>query len=96
MVINVDERTLRVRFFYSIPSFVRSDNLASRYCTATIEEYISDSWIGIRRSVARCHPNDQYARKTGRKIALTRAIINLPKDVRTKIWLALFKKGMKP
>lgn len=40
------------------------------------------------KGVAFCHPNDQFVRATGRKIALGRALraMELDKPTRTRIW----------
>lgn len=39
---------------------------------------------------ARCMPSDSFCRRTGRKLALARAIKNWPKAERSAIWAAYF------
>lgn len=42
---------------------------------------------------AHCHPNDNFCRATGRKIALSRAITAIPnKKTRKEIWEKYFEK----
>ena len=41
--------------------------------------------------VAYCHPNDQFSRSKGRKMALSRALDTLPRETRRDIWKAYFK-----
>lgn len=38
-----------------------------------------------------CHPNDQFSKKAGRKIALGRALQSVPRELRQPIWEAYFK-----
>ena len=35
---------------------------------------------------AYCHPTDQFCRATGKKLALTRAIEELPRETRREVW----------
>lgn len=46
---------------------------------------------------ATTHQNDNFCRKTGRKIALARALKKtwLTPEQRGKVWAGLFEKGMK-
>lgn len=37
-----------------------------------------------------CHENDQFVKSTGRKIAMSRALKNLSREVRTEFWLGYF------
>lgn len=38
-----------------------------------------------------CHPNDQFSKRVGRKMALARALAPLPRNLRQQIWDAYFK-----
>lgn len=40
-----------------------------------------------------CNPVDQFNRQTGRKLALTRAIEELPREERAEVWRAYFGTG---
>ena len=40
----------------------------------------------LTNGAARCSASDQFCRATGRKLALTRAVAELPKHVRKAIW----------
>ncbi len=39
-----------------------------------------------------CHRNDQFSKETGRKLALTRALINRDRSFRTAAWKAYFER----
>lgn len=41
-----------------------------------------------------CSSGDRFQRRVGRKVALTRAICHLPRDVRREIWEDLWKQGV--
>lgn len=43
------------------------------------------------RGFAFCHPNDPFVKAIGRKVALARAIKNLPRNIRRQIWKAYFE-----
>jgi len=47
------------------------------------------------RGVARCSKDDHYCRVTGRRLALTRALVNVPRETRKLIWTGLMKKGVR-
>lgn len=38
-----------------------------------------------------CHPNDQFNKAIGRKVALGRALELFPRDIRRQIWKAYFE-----
>ena len=40
-----------------------------------------------------CSTDDNFCRATGRKIALTRALQNYPREFRREIWQAYHKRG---
>ena len=42
------------------------------------------------QDLALCHPNDQFNKAKGRKLALARAIESLPRAERKQIWAAYF------
>jgi hypothetical protein len=42
--------------------------------------------VRFRYGIACCSSGDQFCRATGRKLALTRAVAELPKHVRKAIW----------
>ena len=51
--------------------------------TCTVDVEISNKpLIGT----ATCHPHDNFSRRVGRRIALTRAIKNLPREYRKRVW----------
>ena len=59
-----------------------------------------DENSGARRGSvgqANLHPNDQYDKRIGRKLALSRALkkLDLTRDERRQIWEGLFAKGMR-
>ena len=43
----------------------------------------------------RVHPMDNFSRVAGRKVALRRALENVPREVRKQIWTKLIEKGMR-
>lgn len=55
-----------------------------RYTLCTISARPSD-WL-LKTGATNCSPADQFCRATGRKLALTRAVAELPKHVRKAIW----------
>lgn len=50
-------------------------------CAVEVDS-IEDVYIGY----SYCHPKDQFNKITGRKMALTRAIEDLPREERREIW----------
>ena len=43
----------------------------------------------------KCHVDDNFVKATGRKIALSRAIAELPREERKKIWNSLWASGVR-
>jgi len=48
-------------------------------------------------AIAKCGHGDQFSRKAGRKLTLTRVLANsgLNKEIRTAIWAAIWSRGVK-
>jgi len=44
---------------------------------------------------ASCHPNDAYCKFIGRRVALTKALSSLPREMRREIWEGLKEKGVR-
>jgi hypothetical protein len=44
------------------------------------------------QGVAKCCARDQFTKRTGRKIALERAIRPMPRDIRKEIWQAYWRQ----
>lgn len=44
---------------------------------------------------ARLHPNDQYCKRIGRRVALTKALAGLPRGTRAMIWIQLQEQGVR-
>lgn len=42
--------------------------------------------------VTHCHPNDQFSKAAGRKVALSRAIVGMSRETRRLIWNEYFKQ----
>lgn len=61
------------------------------YTTADIT--IQDRPCG--HGTAWCSRKDQFCKRTGRRIALTRAIAALPTEIRRAVWTGLQAKGMR-
>ena len=60
-----------------------------RHCTGWPQYticVISVDGRNLTGGTAKCCPSDQFCRATGRKLALTRAVAELPKHVRKAIW----------
>lgn len=51
-----------------------------------------DRSFSAGRGLSSCAPGDQYCRRTGRKLAFTRAISHLPKDVRAELWAEYWRR----
>ena len=49
----------------------------------------------INESVAKVHHTDQFCKKAGRKVAITKAIQNMDKQERTAIWQQYFATNPK-
>jgi hypothetical protein len=49
------------------------------------------NWNVIRYGKARCSKEDMFHKPTGRKIALTRAVEPLAREIRSKIWRIYFQ-----
>ena len=56
---------------------------------------------GVKASVvanqgtARCHPNDNFSKEIGRKLALTRALAGFSKAERAAVWAVYLSRGKK-
>lgn len=49
--------------------------------------YVEVEWEEeVLRGIACCHINDNFDRRIGRRIALTRAVKKLPRAIRSLIW----------
>jgi hypothetical protein len=46
----------------------------------------------ISTGVSLCHPYDNFNKELGRKNSLTRALADLPRDVRREAWKAYFNR----
>lgn len=80
-------------------SFVHHSDAGPKSYTFVSVEFNEDAnkRICIFTGKAYLHPNDQYDKRIGRKLALSRALKNsdLSRDERRQIWEGLFAKGMK-
>lgn len=80
---------------YSV-MFYRDDRVISRgtFCAIFRSDGLPDGvYSGINfPSIAVCHPNDNFNKNTGRKIALKRALEQrgFDREDRTKFWQAYF------
>jgi len=72
---------LKLRFFYH-DEIVK--NKVRKHTTAVLINPDDNVTIGYGESI--CNEVDNFNKSIGRKIALSRAINHLPKDVRSKIW----------
>lgn len=45
------------------------------------------------QGIAKCNPCDQFSKKVGRRMALTRALEPLPRSLRAQIWEAYWKES---
>ena len=79
---------------YSVFVSFRYDSGATR---ANIEIHNIDGPLVGVTDFAHTHPNDNFSKKTGRKIALARALKKtwLNKEQRAKVWNGLIERGMK-
>jgi len=82
-----DSGELKVKFRH-----IRDDDPRSR---AQTDCYIFKDDVIEEVGITFCSLSDNFSRAVGRKIALTRAVKNLPKDLRTKIWHEYFSKTRK-
>ena len=64
---------------------------------ANVEIHNADGPLVGVIDLAQTHPNDRFCKKTGRKIALARALKKtwLNKEQRAKVWNGLMEKGMR-
>lgn len=81
-----DEQSVFVSFLYN-----------ARTTRAKVEIHNEDGPLIGAIDFAHTHPNDNFSKKTGRKIALARALkkTRLTPEQRGKVWAGLFAKGMK-
>ena len=79
---------------YSVFVSFRYDSGATR---ANVEIHNVDGPLVGAVDLAQTHPNDHFCKKTGRKIALARALKKtwLNKEQRAKVWNGLMEKGMR-
>lgn len=57
----------------------------------SLDETSTNTHVGS----AICHQNDNFCKDTGRKMALTRAIVDLPRHLRRTIWAAYHNRPKK-
>jgi hypothetical protein len=82
--VKIGDRDLRVRFGHVPPHFT----YCQIYPIGWQRWEAKKDWLD---GYAWCHPQDQFCKKTGRKIALARALRDLPRWARKRIWEEYFK-----
>ena len=81
MKVQLDEGEVRVRFKHAPLPF-------GGYITACRLIDTNGDTLGV--GVAKCVPEDNFCKATGRKLSLTRALAKWPKDLRQQIWECYF------
>ena len=69
--------------------YVNIDGQRVTTCCDIYRDEILDGSSGY----AVCSKDDNFCRATGRKIALTRALQNYPREFRREVWQAYHKRG---
>ena len=57
---------------------------------------VSEMTLPMFNGRSHCAAGDQFCRRVGRKVALTRALKSYPKLVRQAIWHAYWRSGQRP
>lgn len=52
------------------------------------------AWEVVAKAYSQCHPDDQFCKETGRKVALRRALEGFDKPFRTAVWQAYHARGV--
>lgn len=76
--------------------FAKTDT-ASDYTVANVTYFPSNGAMEYCRGTATCSDCDQYCKRAGRRLALTRALrfSHLPRQIRRIIWTELQSRGVK-
>ena len=83
MILQLDNgQKFDVRFTHHLDSPVPHTEVQIANCEWDSTSYLLGAGL--------CHPNDQFNKAIGRKVALARAISGLPRETRTQIWKAYF------
>ena len=97
MVVSIDTELFRVRFNYFTDNGYRvSLAIVERLPPSSKTQRFKDDWVVISKGRAQCSHDDQFSRRAGRRLALTRALSFEKRVFRGKIWRALLAQGMKP
>lgn len=93
MIVQTDHGKYKVRFKY-IDGAYPDNPTNNAIITKTTLACISLLGNGIEEShgYAFCSHLDRFNRETGRKVALTRALQSLPREIRKKFWEAYFNR----
>ena len=80
--INIENEPYRIKFYHG-PSTTEAQLIHLDYD------------IRVSQGVAECHPNDQFCKATGRKVALAKALQNWTEDrwTRKLVWDKYFEKS---
>lgn len=87
----LEQDGVTIRFQHRVPVALEfeSGGTALREGTAC-EVKLDDEVVGVGFSVV--HPNDHYCRAAGRRHSLTNALVLLPRELRSRVWKAYWKK----
>lgn len=93
MVLNVDGRLYTAHFSHRKDTrerwltkcVIHADRCRAKDCAALF--HIGVPGVGV----AVCNPVDQFSKKKGRIMSLTRALHSFPREVRGSVWSAYFK-----
>ena len=92
MLVNIADKSFRLFFRYYISELELSKKLSDvRVTEANFCDPI-DPKLTYFLGIAMCSPKDNFTKARGRKLAISRAIQNLPVSDRVKVWQQIIEK----
>jgi len=95
IISNINGNDYRLNFKYDTEDYATRGTVKVTKCNVEVVESggrFDDNGKKIGESVAICDPRDNFDKSVGRKIALQRALVEIDKSTRAKIWSAYFTK----
>lgn len=87
MTIDIEGKSYHLQFVYGIEPVDKQHSGGKVDCRTIQAIFVDSGDVIIWTGKATCSPTDRFERAIGRKIALQRAIAELPRETRRSIWI---------
>ena len=91
MIINIDGRNYSFKFYHKNDQQPSTSKLSKKIEQTPLERattciIFNEEGVEVSSGVANVHPQDNFCKEKGRKIALSRAITSWDKSYREQVW----------